>query len=258
MENCQTLANCYEFQLFKVIAENFSLWPIVFLITFLALLVWAIWNPAQFSALFNRVESVKISGVEVKLSKLEEKFKETNLQLVELEEENSRLNSLYTTFDPDAPKEALEKVRQELKVLAGNMDDSSPILDGLRSGADPEDIFAAAEILRTNRDFSMFDPLIASIDRIASDPKLEGLRYQTVWSLASAAHRIILAAVKHSDDPKLTTAQLETARSALTKLGSNPHVQLDRPDSPKQGIRGPVGYALNWIEIGLEKQLKAK
>ena len=92
-----------------------------------------------------------------------------------------------------------------------------------------------------------------TIDRIASDPKLEDLRYHTVWTLASAVHRTVIAAVKHSDEPKLTKDQLVAARAAMQKLSNNPHVQWDRPDAPNQGIRGPAKHAVTWIDRGLAK-----
>ena len=254
MGNCQNLVDCYEFQLFKVVAENFSLWPIAIL----AVLVWAIRKPEHFSALFNRVESLKIGALEFKLSRQEINISKLNQSLEEVEGAEDNQTSPYTSSGPHAPEEDPEEGRQQIKILAENMDASSSILDGLRNGADEKDVLVAAEFLRTNRNYSMFKSLIACIDRIASDPKLEGLRYLTVWTLASAAHRIVLAAVKNSDIPKLSKDQLVAAQFALNKLGANPHVQKDRADNPKQGIRGPVGYALNWIEIGLKEYSEAK
>jgi hypothetical protein len=66
-------------------------------------------------------------------------------------------------------------------------------------------------------------------------------------------HRTVLAAVKHSDLPKLSKEQLKKAKQIMGELHDNPHVQLDSPSAPNQGIRGPSSYALNWIEQGLKK-----
>ncbi|MEY8840165.1 hypothetical protein AB9K41_14160, partial [Cribrihabitans sp. XS_ASV171] len=125
--------------------------------------------------------------------------------------------------------------------------------EGLQPGAAPEDVYAAAEILRTRRDLSSFDALVAAVDRIASDPKLEGLRYHTVWTLASAVHYTLIAAIKHTAVPQLSRDQLDRADKAMQKLRDNPHVQQDRPGAPDQGIRGPARYAQDWIAKGRVK-----
>ncbi|MCA0873606.1 hypothetical protein LCL97_22465 [Seohaeicola saemankumensis] len=237
------------YQYLKLFMDYFSVWSVLLI----AALIWLLRNPDKIKALPNYIESAKIGDVELKLRKLEQKLEETESHVSELEQESARLNTLYAGFDPHAPVHELEVTRQRLKSLAGNLNDLSPVMDGLKPGADPEDVYAAAEILRARREFSMFDDLVSAVDRIASDPVLEGLRYHTVWTLASAVHRTVIAAVKHSDVPQLTGAQLTRARDAMTKLYDNPHVQNDSPDAPNQGIRGPSKYALDWIDRGLAK-----
>lgn len=243
MENDST------FQYLKLLLDYVPIW-------FLLLaggLVWIVRNPSFLHYIPNYVSSAKIGEFEIQLRQVEEKLAETETHVAELEEENLRLNQLYANFDAHAPVPELEKTRQELKALAGNLDDVTPALEGLKFGADPADVYAAAEILRQKRDFSAFDSLIGALDRIASDDQLEGLRFHTVWTLASAVHRTVLAAVKHSKSPKLTRAQLEEAKRTMQKLHGNPHVQSDEPDEPNRGIRGPSNHALNWIGKGLKK-----
>ncbi len=237
------------YQYLKLFMDYFSVWAVLLL----AVLIWLFRNPDTLKELPKYIESAKFGDVELKLRKLEQKLEETESHVSELEQESARLNTLYAGFDPHAPVHELEATRQRLKSLAGDLDDLSPVMDGLRPGADPEDVYAAAEILRARREFSMFDDLVGAVERIASDPELEGLRYHTVWTLASAVHRTVIAAVKHSDVPQLTGAQLTRAQSAMTKLRDNPHVQNDSPDAPNQGIRGPAKYALDWIARGLAK-----
>ncbi len=244
-----TLENDAVFQYLKLFLENISIWSLIAL----GLVIWIIRKPERLKAIPRYISSAKLGEFEVQLREVKQKLDETEAHVAELEEENARLNTLYSAFDIHAPVSELEETRQSLKVLAGNLPDTAPIHDGLKPGADPADVYVAAEILRTNRDLTFYDVLVAVIARIAAHPKLEGLRYHTVWTLASALHRMTLAAVKHSDVPKVTKDQLGAARNALTLLRDNPHVQLDCPTNPKQGIRGPAGYALNWVDKGLDK-----
>lgn len=241
------------FQYTKLVLENVSLWALIAL----GLIIWIMRNPDRLAAIPKYISSAKFGEFEVQLREIQQKLDETEAHVAELEEENTRLSALYSAFDVHAPVSELERTRQELKALAGNLPDPALILDGLRAGASPADVYAAAEMLRTNRDLALFDPLVDCIDRIAADPKLENLRYHTVWTLASAAHRMVLAAVKHSAAPKLSARQLQDARQAMQKLHDNPHVQLDKPGNPKGGIRGPASFALDWIDKGLEKHRTA-
>ncbi len=238
----------------KLVLDYLPIWSVILI----ALLIWLIRNPDRLRSLPNYVSSAKIGDVEIQLREIEQKLEETESHVQELETENARLNTLYRAFDVHAPVRELEPVRQHLKAVAGNLDDLSPVLQALEPGADPEEVYAAAEILRTRRDFSSFDALVTAVDRIASDPKLEGLRYHTVWTLASAVHYTLIAAIKHTALPQLSRAQLDRADAAMQKLRDNPHVQLDRPDAPDQGIRGPARYAQDWIAKGRAKLVKAE
>ena len=237
------------FQYTKLLLDYVPFWSLILL----GLIIWLARNPGVLKAIPTFVETAKIGQVEVKLREIEEKLEETESHVSELEEENTRLKQLYVAFDADAPAHELHETRQSLKALAGNLNDMTPVLEALKPGADPADVFAAAEILRQKRDLSAFDALVAAIDRIASSPNLEGLRYMTVWTLASALHRTLIVSVKHTNPPKISVEQLRNAKAALLKLRDNPHVQNDQPDDPDRGIRGPAKYALNWVETGLAK-----
>jgi len=241
----------YQFR--KLFMDYFSFWSLIFI----GLLIHLFRNPDQMKAFLKAIpkyiSSFRVGDFEVQLNQIEQKLAETESHISVLEDESKRLNELYSKFDVNAPVHELESTRQSLKSLAGNLDDITPVLDGLKPKANPADVYAAAEILRAKRDTSAFDALIEAVDRIASDAKLEQLRYHTVWTLASAVHRSVLAAVKHTDSPRLSVDQLRRAKGAMKKLHDNPHVQLDRPDQPSRGIRGPAMHALNWIEKGLKK-----
>ena len=237
------------FQYLKLFLDYAPAW--VFLVV--GILIWLSQKPQIFSEIAKYVSSAKIGEFEIELREVKAQLAETETQLVELEEENLRLNQLYADFDAHAPTQNLAPTRQELRTLAGNLTDLKPVLSALEPGSSHQEIYAAAEILRQRRDFSAFDTLVSAVDRIASSENLEDIRYHTVWTLASAVHRTVLAAVKHSEKPQLSKEQLENAQRAMRKLHDNPHVQHDRPDAPKQGIRGPASYALDWIAKGLAK-----
>ncbi len=240
------------FQYIKLFVENISLWELIAL----GLLIWLLRHPEKLKALPRYIASARFGGIEVDLRALEQKLEETESHVAELEEENIRLSSLYEAFNPNAPADELEATRQSLKAMAASMTDTTPILDGLKPGAKAADVYAAAVLLRSRRDISRFDALIDAVERIAAHAKLEGLRYHTVWTLASAVHLTVISAVKHTVVPKLTEAQLQKAQHAMTLLLNNSHVRQDCPDDPKSGITGPATYALNWIGTGLEKYHK--
>jgi hypothetical protein len=233
----------------KLFMDYFSLWSVMSI----GLIIWFVRNPEKLKNIIKYISRAKFGDFEIQLRDVEKKLEETELHVSEIEEENSRLNMLYGEFDIHSPVKDLEKTRQSLKALAGNLGDLSPVINALKPKADHGELYAAAEILRTKRDIGAFDSLINCIDRIASDNKLEQIRFHTVWTLASAVHRTVLSAVKHTDHPKLTVDQLKHAATVMKKLCNNPHVQQDRPDQPEKGIRGPANYSLNWINKGLKK-----
>ena len=237
------------YQYIKLILDYFPFWAL----STVCIVIYTIRKPDWIGKVSHHIEIFKVGPFELSLRRIEKKLKETEEHLDEVEQENIRLNEYLEKFNTEIPGRSIENKRQAIKALSGSVEDLSPVVKALKSGADPDEVYAAAEILRSRRNLSAFDELIDAIDRIASDNKLEGLRYRTVWTLSSAAHRTVLAAVKHSDQPKLSKQQLERAREALLKLMKNPHVQKDRPDDPKKGIIGPSTFALNWIEKGLKK-----
>jgi|GEM_PF-1573472 hypothetical protein len=237
------------FQYLKLFTEYVPLWVLLLG----GVVIWLIRHPEKLDALTRNVESAKIGEFEIKLRKVEEKLETTQAQVEELEAENTRLSSLYNEFDADAGANVLQVVRQQVHHWARELDNLSPVREGLKPGATPEEIFVAAEMLRERRDTGSFDALIDCIARIAADPKLEGLRFKTVWSLASAVHKTVLSDVTHNTPPRLTVDQLKRARHVMESLMQNAHVQQDRPDAPEAGIRGPAQFALNWIEKGLKK-----
>ena len=240
------------YQYSKLFLENLSLWPVLIL----GAVWWLVKHPAVFEKLPDYISRLKIGSVEVELREVKEKLAETQQQVSELENEieleKSRYDELLGSFDPNAPLGDLAKAREALKAMAPSMDDLSPVRQGLSPEASPEQVYAAAEILRTRRDSSLFDDLVSCLDRLADNPDLHGIRLYTVWTLTSALHRTLIADIKHST-PRLTAGQLKRAQAMLEGLTRNPRVLADRPDEPLKGVRGPAKWANDWIKKGLQK-----
>lgn len=237
----------------KLILENMSVWPVLIL----AGLWWLVRHPQVLAKVPEYISKFKIGGLEVELRQLREQLDETKSQVetleIELEREQSRFQELLSSFDPHAPVPELARAREALKAMAPGLDDLSPVRKGLTEGANPEEIYAAAEIARSRRDLALFDDLVACLDRLARQDDLGGVRLHTVWTLASALHKTVMTDVKHASQPRLSPAQLETAKAMLERLVRNPRVLQDRPDAPLSGVRGPAKWAGDWIDKGLAK-----
>lgn len=238
------------YQYLKLVLENVSVWP--FLIV--AAVWWLARHPSLFEKLPDYISRLKIGSVEVELREVKAKLAETQQQVSELENEieleKSRYDELLAGFDPHAPLGDLAKTREALRAMAPAMDDLTPVRHGLSPDAKPEEVYAAAEIIRTRRDIALFDDLVACLDRLAADANLRGIRLHTVWTLTSALHRTLIANIKHGA-PRLSREQLMRAEAMLERLMQNPRVLADRPDDPLKGVRGPAKWAGDWIQKGL-------
>ena len=140
----------------KLLMDYFSIWSVIVLIG----IIWVLRKPDALGHLAKHVESAKFGDFELKLRAIEQKLEDTEALVEELEAENSRLSALYEDFDVHAPVSELAPTRERLRALAGNLEDTQPILDGLKPGASAGDVYAAAEILRARRDFGLFDQLV--------------------------------------------------------------------------------------------------
>ena len=232
----------------QLLAENVSLWQLLAVAVF----IWLVMNRAVVRDLPRYVSRFKIGDVEIELRELKEKVQiaQDNVEALENEIllERQRYDEILASFDPHAPVSDLSQVRQSLKAMSGSLEDMAPVLQGLAPGAEPEQVYAAAEILRTRRDPTYFSKLVDTLDRLARDPDLSGIRLHTVWTLTSALHKTLIADIKHSGAPQLNAEQLNAAKSMLQRLVKNPRVLMDRPDAPLEGVRGPAKWANDWID----------
>ncbi|WP_169545343.1 hypothetical protein [Sneathiella aquimaris] len=236
------------FDYFKVIVENFSIWPLLAI----AALIWIGRHPE----FLERLSRFKLGGLEVELEKLQNEVRESREEIAVLENELSqqekRVRAILNNFDEHVPVPELEETRQALKAEARNLDDMDVVKHWLRDGATSAEIYAAAVALRERPMPSLFPDTINCLKRLAEDDNLLGVRLHFVWTLTSAVHKILITDMKHSAESSISKKHLNDAKEILLVLEKNPRVQEDRPDAPKAGIRGPLGHALTWIEKGLK------
>ena len=236
----------------RLFLENVSLWPVVAI----AALVWLMRQPG----LLDRLGRVSLGGLEVELREVKARLEESEEQIStlenELEQEREALRELPASFDPPAPVSELAGARESLKARARAMSDLSEVRAWLGPQASASELYAAAEILRERRPTEFVGDLTDCLDRLASDPALKGVRLHTVWTLTSALHRILIAAVRDGVPPPIPEATLASAEAMLDRLEANPRVQGDKPEAPDRGVRCPIRHARRWIARAPEADVR--
>jgi hypothetical protein len=206
----------------------------------------------------NRLTKFSFGGLAIELEQLKSEIKENKQQIASLESDlelsQRTFNEVLQGFDPDAPLDIVGKTRRLLKVNAGSIEDLDAI-KGMLSSLIPEQIYAAAVTLRERRPPAYFSDLVNVLDVIGQDDKLKGIRLNTVWTLVSALHRMLIAVIRDNVKPSIPPSELERAKNVLEVLEANPSIQLDRPDAPDKGVRGPIRLSQKWIDDGLSKEI---
>ncbi len=215
----------------------------------IAAAVWLLTRPN----FLDRITSFEVMNFKVQLRALEEKLEAAQVEIDRVQSRNAELSAVVSSLDADAPVAELQTARAQLKQVARTLDerDLEQVLDGLQPGASPEQVYAAAVIVRARRDPALFDSLISCLDQLAGDKNLLGVRLHTVWTLTSALH-LTLVSDSQAETAVLTQKQLADARSMLAKLIENPRVLNDRPDAPSKGVRGPAMNAMKQIDKALK------
>ncbi|MEX0370016.1 MAG: hypothetical protein AB3N09_05240, partial [Tateyamaria sp.] len=192
------LENDPTFAYVQLLFENISIWQLLAV----AIFIWLVLNRTVIRDLPRYVSRFKIGDVEIELRELKEQVQiaQENVEALENEIllERQRYDEILASFDPHAPVSDLSEARQSLKALSTSIEDMGPVLQGLAPGAEAEQIYAAAEVLRTRRDPTYFSKIVETLDRLARDPDLTGVRLYTVWTLTSALHKTLIADIKHS------------------------------------------------------------
>lgn len=225
-------------QLIKILVEN--IWQFAGLI----IIIWIIFNPE----ILNKISKIKFGDLELELRELKNDV--ASLEN-ELERERSVFMDLLEGFDPKAPVKDLAKTREVLKAHARTMDNPEELKGFLTKDASAEQLFAAAVAMRERRPVGLFSELLDCLDRLAESKNLDGIRLNTVWTLTSALHRMLISSVRDGVKPTVPEAELKRAQEVLDKLYINPRVQHDRSDNPDKGVRGPIRFAKAWIDKGL-------
>lgn len=235
------------FDYVSLFVENVAVWELMVL----AVLVWLVFKPE----FLNRVTRIKLGDLELDVKNLKSEIEENRNELRILEDdieyERRTVDELLQGFDVNAPVTELGRTRELLRAEARNLSDFDEVKQFLSESASPEQLFAAAVNLRERRPTSMLSDLLDCLDRLAAQPELGGIRLNTVWTLTSALHRILIAGIRDGVQPSFDPAELRRAESVLDRLDKNPRVQADRSDAPDKGVRGPIRFAQNWARRGL-------
>lgn len=234
--------------LYKII-EYVSLWEVVLLIV----VVYLMFRPD----LINRISKLKVGDFEIQLNELKKEIHEGNEKILELESEleneKRQFEELMDNIDANAPLSQLATIRQTIKAQARNISEDDIFRKHLKKSAKPEELYAVAVGIREKRPVGLLPEIITLLDDLAGDITLGGFRLNTVWTLTSAVHKILISCVKDGVEPFPSKDLLDKSEKVLKKLNLNPRVILDRPDDPMRGIRGPIKYSLNWISKAKEK-----
>jgi len=236
-------------QIIEKILGNTSLWEVVALI----IVVYLIFRPD----IINRITKFKVGDFEFELSELKKDVKEGKEKISMLEEEiqheRKQFEELLAKFDADAPLEKLSSIRQTLKSQSRNMVDNEVFKQFLTMEATPEELYATAVSIREKRPVELFPDIIALLSQLAADRNLGGFRLNTIWTLTSAVHKILICCVRDGIKPFPSKEELAHAKHTLLELEKHPKVKADQPNDPMKGIRGPIKHSLAWIDKAMER-----
>ena len=231
-----------------LLVENIALWEIMLFVV----LIWLARQPD----LLKRISHFKFGGLEIEMQALKNEVESSQSQLEELEtelqHERRLFGELLDGFDANAPLAELDETRSMLRAHArasGNIDE---LRDSLNKTCSAEEMYATAVIFRELRPVILIPELSDCLDRLAGQDDLGGIRLNTVWTLTSALHRTLIAAIRDNVAPGVSVAILKRTEQMLTRLELNPRVQADSPERPERGIRGPIKHAREWIKRGLK------
>lgn len=236
------------FDLLKIIIENVDLWEVILLLV----VIWLGRHPEYLKL----IQSIKIGDLEIKIKQLEEEVSSSKdeIHVLEQELENSRrlFGDLLEGFDAHSTVSELARSRELLKANARTISDLKELSTFLKPDASPEELYAAAVTLRERRPTELFDDVVECLDRLSAANDLGGVRLNTIWTLTSALHLMLIAAVRDGASPQIPASSLHNAKAMLNRLEQNPRIQTDQPDKPEKGVRGPIKHAQFWIKKALD------
>jgi hypothetical protein len=233
----------------EMILKNTSLWEVIVFFVVLYLL----FRPS----LLKTITKVKLGDLEIELNALKEQVTRgeeyINELEAELESERRLFEDLLDNFDPDAPLKELSETRRAIKASAKNVEEVESLKRYLSLNATPEELYVAAVAIKERRPTILIPEIVALLNELAMDKNLGGYRLNTIWTLTSALHLTLLAAIRDGISPTPGSETLLKAEKMLNVLEDNPTVQSDRPDNPMKGIRGPIKHCRTWVNKGFSR-----
>lgn len=230
------------------IVENTSLWEVVALI----IVIYLIFRPD----LINRITKFKVGDFEFELSELKKEIEigkdKINELQEELESEKRLFEEVLNKFDANADLNELTSIRQIAKSQSRNISDLNLLKKLLNKSSTPEELYLAAVGIREKRPPELLPDIIVLLDDLCNDKNLGSFRLNTIWTLTSAVHKILIACVRDGQKPFPSVDVLNKIEITLNKLEKHPKVLADRPDDPTKGIRGPINHSLNWLQKARE------
>lgn len=236
-------------EIFTKIIENVSLWEVVLLLVIL----YFMFKPDM----INRISKFKVGEFEIELRELKEQVQQGHERITELESEiennKKQFQSIINNFDANASLESLNEIKHKIKAQSKNLNDDLFLQEHLKTTATPEELYAAAVGIREKRPVKLLPDLISLLDELSRDENLGGYRLNTIWTLTSAVHKMLISCVRDDVNPFPSKELLVKAEIVLQQLDKNPKVILDNPNDPMRGIKGPIKHSLNWIAKAKEK-----
>ncbi|RXR34856.1 hypothetical protein EQG68_02805 [Flavobacterium piscinae] len=232
------------------ISKNTSLWEIVALLV----VIYLICRPN----LINRITKFKVGDFELEISELKKEIENGKEKINELQEEIESEKRLFeevlNKFDANDSLDNLASIRQIVKSESRNSSDINSFKKALSKNASPEELYAVAVGIREKRPLEILPDLISLLDELTEDKNLGGYRLNTIWTLTSSVHKILIACIRDGQKPFPSIELLNNIETTLKKLEKHPKVQADRPDDPSKGIRGPIKHSLSWLQKAREKK----
>lgn len=226
------------------ILEKSSLWEYFVLI----IVGYLIFRPD----LINRITKLKMGNIEFELSEIKKEINDGKEKLSklesEIESEKKLFDELLEKFKADSSLKTLKPIKNVLKSRAKNSTDIEILRKYLNPKSSAEELFTTAVSIREKRPPELFPDIIKLLDDLSEDEYLGGFRLNTIWTLTSSIHKILISCIRDNLKPFPTSELLDKAELTLKKLESNQRVISNRPDNPMKGIRGPIKHSLTWIK----------
>ncbi len=236
-------------EIIRNIFSNTSLWEVIAL----AIVIYLMFKPS----ILRRITRVKVGELELELESIKKEVKAGKDKIAELESEIEHdkrfFDSIIESFDPHGPVSDLSAVRQQIKSQAHQITDLNNLRTYLNMEASPSELYVAAVSIREKRPVSLLHDIIELLDQISKHKNLGNFRLNTVWTLVSCVHRILIASIRDDIPPQPSNAMLNKIVDVLQRLELHTRVQNDRPDDPMKGIRGPIKWSLDWVAKAREK-----